>query len=1078
MSVTPLFLVVAGILAQSSDGADRVRARAREAGGDALVTEALERPDEIRAALTRSLALAAGSASDSARSVHLDAAERLARAYAAAWNDAFLVGQVARFRRWSPDERVAKVKVDSLRRVGNGVLGRAGPRPAIRLWRESLRGARVLGDSAGEAAALGNIGAGFYAAGELDSAAAYLARSQALAQAIGDARTAGNAMGTLASVSKDRGELRRAEELYRQSLIMRQRSGDARGTAVDQNNLGLIVQTLGDLAGARRAFEAALALNRRSGSEDLAATNIVNLANIASLEGDYTRAAALYGEALTIYRGRGERLEVSFVLRNVGLLELRRGDYPAARVALSEALSIYENTGSTIDAIGTRRDLAAVYAAMGRLQLALTELRRAERQAAVAGAGTGLRADLALTRAELSLELNAPAEAEREYARAERLFRAAGNAHGRAEAQNGRGRLLLLREDYAGARRMFESAARAQADGGDQRSAALTHLLVGYVNARRGDTAAAREAFTHAEAALRALGDPVGEAAALAALGDLEVQRGLTITAESLYTRGLTRLRARRTPNVAWHLHAGLGEALRSRGALADAARELRSAIGEIERVAGSLRLEERRAGFLADKWDVYAQLALVERARGRTGEAFDVSERMRARQMLDLVARGRVALARGAGDTLSAREQDLRRRIAELTRVVAGSPAAGASLRGSDRPAWSMDAAREALDAAHKAYTDFLLEARDARPEYARLVTGESVSWREVVRRLSPHEALLEYLVTDSTSVVFVVTSGGVTAVDLGIDRETLFGLVDFAMGTMTRPPRASGASNGMWRAALRRLYRQLVEPVERAGVLGGRRALLIAPHGALHYLPFAALIASDDREEFLVERYQISYIPSASLWIKLRDDRPAAPPNGVLALAPRPVALPASRVEAEAIGRLYAPRAAVLIGSSASERALREVASDQAVLHLATYGVFNRHNPLFSFVELAAGRGEDGRLEVHEVFGLSLKARLVVLSACRTALGAGTLADVPAGDDWTGLIGAFLFAGAESVVATLWPVEDRATARLMERFHSRLARGVSGVEALAQAQREAIRRPATFHPFYWAAFMLAGRR
>src|SRR5207245_6682039 len=105
-----------------------------------------------------------------------------------------------------------------------------------------------------------------------------------------------------------------------------------------------------------------------------------------------------------------------------------------------------------------------------------------------------------------------------------------------------------------------------------------------------------------------------------------------------------------------------------------------------------------------------------------------------------------------------------------------------------------------------------------------------------------------------------------------------------------------------------------------------------------------------------------------------------------------------------------------------------------EQGIVHLATYGVLNKHNPLFSFIELGAGGGEDGRLAVHEVFGLTLNARLLVLSACQTGLAAGALADVPPGDDWVGLVQGFLFSGASNVLATLWLVQDLASAPLME--------------------------------------------
>jgi CHAT domain-containing protein len=195
-----------------------------------------------------------------------------------------------------------------------------------------------------------------------------------------------------------------------------------------------------------------------------------------------------------------------------------------------------------------------------------------------------------------------------------------------------------------------------------------------------------------------------------------------------------------------------------------------------------------------------------------------------------------------------------------------------------------------------------------------------------------------------------------------------------------------------------------------------------------------------------------------------------------GVLAMAPQPDRLPASRREVAAIPGLVGGDVRVLTGRAATEDAFRREAGGRRVLHLATYGVLNKPNPLFSFVEFAPNGAHDGRLEVHEVFGLDLAAELVVLSACQTALGSGRLADVPAGDDWVGLTRAFLHAGAGAVVATLWPVEDEATAVLMERFYRELAAGVEPARALALAQRALLTERATAHPFYWAGFVSVG--
>jgi CHAT domain-containing protein len=218
------------------------------------------------------------------------------------------------------------------------------------------------------------------------------------------------------------------------------------------------------------------------------------------------------------------------------------------------------------------------------------------------------------------------------------------------------------------------------------------------------------------------------------------------------------------------------------------------------------------------------------------------------------------------------------------------------------------------------------------------------------------------------------------------------------------------------------------------------------------------------------------LSYTPSASVWISLLNRTYTKRSVGVLALAPNYRRLPGTFREANAIKRLYGSNALIRSGSAATSRALSDALPNVGIVHLATFGVLNKHNPLFSFVELAPMSGDDGRLEVNEVFGLPFSGQLVILSACQTALGSGALADVPAGDDWVGLVQAFLQSGARGVVASLWPVDDRATGELMERFHELLKSGLPPGDALAGAQRSIRTNRRTQQPRYWAGFTLTG--
>jgi CHAT domain-containing protein len=177
--------------------------------------------------------------------------------------------------------------------------------------------------------------------------------------------------------------------------------------------------------------------------------------------------------------------------------------------------------------------------------------------------------------------------------------------------------------------------------------------------------------------------------------------------------------------------------------------------------------------------------------------------------------------------------------------------------------------------------------------------------------------------------------------------------------------------------------------------------------------------------------------------------------------------LALPWAEREARMVGQRER-EATVLVREDATEAQVKKLVEGVGLVHLATHAELNESDPLSSAVLLVPGGGEDGRLEVREVFGLDLHARLVVLSACETGLG-----KLSRGDELVGLQRAFLYAGTPDVVTTLWKVDDRSSYELVRAFYTRLE-SVGPVEALRQAQRETL---AAFpHPFAWAAFGLTG--
>jgi len=1017
----------------------------------------------------------------------LESAIRLARAYFEVWTDPFLIQEVQRFKEWSLPDRRAKFLADSLRNEGNDVYLAEGVSPAMDLWRSSLHESESLKDLSGMAKSMGNLGAGFYVAGEPDSARAYLTAAYEGATEVGDFRTAASAVTNLANLAFDDGNLREAADLYTQAVVILSRTGEHRHLSAAQHNLALVSMDLGDLRGARDALEGSIRLSRLHGYPEDEAEGLASLADVAQAEGEYQEAAELLDRALILSEDTGSRVAEAGVKHSMGLLNLARGDYRKAEGRLEQSVAAYTELGRLPDAVDVRQDLARARVAAGDLRGGLREVQEAESLAASLALGPLYLADLALTAADLNLAINELPAALGLFRRAHESYAAVNDFVGQAEALEGQGFLFLVREDYQEARDLLERALqlRNAANPVDPRASALTRLYLAAAEEELGEVDAARSTLRRAEESLAAVGDPVGEAAVLATLGGLESRNGAQQAALALYTRGLGVLGGRAAPDVEWRLRAGRGQILQETRNFEEAARELQSALASIVRSADLLPLESR-SGFRADKTEVYHRLTEVLLSLGDVDSAFRASEGARTHRNLATLMGARIVPPSEVSGDLVDRQQDLSRRIGDLTLRLrwGGLPRPGLRETPGSVLLSSSDL-RAALGRSQSEYLELLREIRRLSPGFSTLVDPVSTSVDEVSSLLTPDQALIEYLVSDEGTVVFVVTADTSVALRLEVGREPLGDMVDFARGVIANGGREGNGQ--LWRPTLRRLYETLIRPVEDTGLLRDRPSLIIVPHGELHYLPFQALLRSPD-DSFLAERYAVSYAPSAGAWVRLVGPSPeegsaeqaapvTLPGTRVLAMAPRVEELPGSRYEVEVIGRLFQGEATVLIGEDASKAAFWDAAPLYDIIHLATFGVLNKANPLFSFVEMGETGGDPGFLEAHEIYGLGLKARLLTLSACETAMGSGGLWDVPPGDDWISLSAAFLGAGVETVLASLWKVEDLATAELMQRFYRHLVAGAGMEEALALAQRELILNPDTAHPFFWAGFQLLGR-
>ena len=258
------------------------------------------------------------------------------------------------------------------------------------------------------------------------------------------------------------------------------------------------------------------------------------------------------------------------------------------------------------------------------------------------------------------------------------------------------------------------------------------------------------------------------------------------------------------------------------------------------------------------------------------------------------------------------------------------------------------------------------------------------------------------------------------------------------------------------------------LIKPV--APYLVGKKRVGIVPSGILHYIPFAALKKQD---RYFVEDYTVFYLPSATVLQFCRNKRKSVT-GQILALGNPDLKnsqmdIPFALEEVRKIGELY-EGSQILVRGDATETAFCDLCGSFDIIHCATHGTFDANRPLESALLLAPQGENDGRLTVNEIFNIDLTASMVTLSACQSGMSR-----IRAGDEMMGIPRAFIYAGVPTVVASLWNVNDEATAILMEQFYRNLKKYEKG-EALQRAQRYMIEKSSYKNPYYWAAFSLTG--
>lgn len=900
-------------------------------------------------------------------------------------------------------------------------------------------------------------------------------------------------LGLIGNCYKHLGDRNRALEFLTRALKMKQDLGDRLEEGKTLSNLGLAYWEAGDYPKATDHFNRAIAIAREVQDRQLEGSALNNLSLVYDEQGEYKRSLEQYRTALALHRAANFREGESDALGNIGGVYLLLGHFNEAKDFYQQALALDELLARKPAMSQDLGNLAICQSAIGQLDESLKTFDRALQLASSAGLKKE-EADWRKGRASTLLRLGKFDETLQEYRAALALYERAGLKRELVEALNDDGYVHLSLGDRRSAEHSFQHAIYISKQISFPRGELINRLSLADVAWRSGDFPKALALASDVVAQARKIEDRVDsvlglllvssslrdqghneraliqarEAVSVAHQGGTRLLEAQALDTESEILLKLGRAEdALQTLSSAvgllaetgdtvlpWHLDYLRGQALESVKRDDEAVAAYRSSITSIENLRGTISEDRFRTGFLQDKQKVYVALVRLLLRIDRVGEAFQYSERLRARGYFDLFNRSPLPPSNPRIAELQSRIRRLQRAIEEENSKAPSEQRVSAARTFSSE---LMDAERE--------YSD-LVGLHAGLAEISPAAVPEPA---ELERELPADKALIEYVVGPRQVAVFVLRHDALHARLEPVRSLDLESRVTLLRDLIRR------SDSTEWRMPAHSLRQILVDPIEKAGWLDGAREIVIIPNGFLHYLPFAALVRPTRAgDRFLIDDYVISYLPTAAALAISSSPPPAS--ERLVALAPSVSNLRFTSGEVRAVAAAFGHKGTAIVGSRATETWFKQIAGDYDIIHFATHGFFNKTNPLFSGVQLEPDAQNDGRLEVYEILGLHLRAQLVTLSACETGLGSGYFTEVPAGDEFVGLTRAFLSAGASSVVATLWEVNDKSTAQLMQKFYRQVSVQSPSL-SLATAQRSILHSDSGHqHPYFWSAFVLVG--
>jgi CHAT domain-containing protein/tetratricopeptide (TPR) repeat protein len=947
-----------------------------------------------------------------------------------------------------------------------------------------------------------------------------------------DQKEQATALKRIGDISHTFGEFKTALSFYEQSLLLRRHIKDIHGEAESLNDLSFVYISLSENQKALKYGADALKLGQSLGDKGIEARALNNIGEAHNWLGDVQKALDFYRKALTLWTELNDRSGMAqthtylgFTFSDLGQVQMAFDSYQRA-LSLWQSVNDKSGEGTTLTAIGR------LHSRLGDSQEALAFFDQAFRLMQPMGDPIG-EARILNGMAYVYDRLGERRRALEYYNKALVLHQSINYLNGLTSTLHDIASVYYSLEDYEKALNYYQQVLAIAKAISDKRVQSYAVRGIGMVYDASGNKAKALGNYLVARQAYHDVKDLRGEAEVLNLIGrhyetQGQLPRGIECYQKALSLARQAEYRAAEAANL-----YSLARVERDTGSLAEARGRIETALKVIESLRARVASQDLRASYFAtvrQHYELYVDILMRLHKEHPTGgfdaEAFDASEKARARSLLESLKEARFDIREGVDPSLLGRER-------KLEQELNGKAERQAQLLAGKNVLEAQAAARE-IDQLTAAYDEVRVQIKSKSPRYAALTQPQPLTSHEVQREvLDDNSLLLEYMLGDERSYVWLVTNKRVSSFELPA-RKQIEDSAHRLYKLLTAHQPASGETSAQRQARVveaeaqlpsetATLSKLLLAPI--ADKLGTRR-LLIAADGALQYIPFQALslpASAGEKERPLVLDHEIVNEPSAStLALVLNESRNRKVSNRSVAILADPVfeiddsrvkssgsvkskaasttldagkvtealrdvgvdidsipRLLSSREEAEAIISLVPWRTGFKAVDFEANRATA-MASDLAqyrIVHFATHALLNNEHPELSGIVLSLvdqkGERQDGFLRLHDIYNLKLPVDLVVLSACQTGLGK----DVR-GEGLIGLTRGFMYAGASGVVASLWKVDDDATAALMKHFYAGMFdRGLSPAAALREAQLAMREQKRWQAPYYWAGFVIQGQ-